>query len=181
MNIFYVDVCPVVAAQSLVDRHVVKMILESAQLLSTAHRVLDGNKIETIKNNRKYTSFKMEDMYLDTILLQATHVNHPSAIWCRESGYNYDWLYNHFVSLMVEYTKRYGKYHSYYRSDLMECLSVWPEKIPLVPMTQIPCAMDDQYKISDDPVTNYRNYYITGKKHIHSWRNTDPPPWIVSS
>ena len=88
MNIFYVDQSPVLAAQALADKHVVKMILESAQILSTAHRVLDGAKIVIKKNNRKHTSWKLLNNR-DTVLCQATHVNHPSCVWARESTHNY--------------------------------------------------------------------------------------------
>ena len=66
MNIFYLDRNPVVAAQMMCDKHVVKMILESAQILSTAHRVLDG------------------DEHADNVgMYKMTHKNHPSTIWVR--------------------------------------------------------------------------------------------------
>ena len=95
MNIFYLDRDPVIAAQMMCDKHVVKMILESAQMLSTAHRVLDG------------------DEYADRRgLYKLAHKNHPSTIWVRSSLENYTWLYDHMVALMEEYTYRYGKHHA---------------------------------------------------------------------
>ena len=95
MNIFYLDRHPIKAAQMMCDKHVVKMILESAQMLSTAHRVLDG------------------DEYADEVgLYKMAHKNHPSTIWVRSSLENYTWLYDHMVALMVEYTYRYGKHHA---------------------------------------------------------------------
>jgi hypothetical protein len=92
MNIFYLDRDPVIAAQMMCDKHVVKMILESAQMLSTAHRVLDG------------------DEYANKMgLYKLAHKNHPSTIWVRTSSENYRWLFNHYDALMQEYTYRYDK------------------------------------------------------------------------
>ncbi len=91
MNIFYTDSDPKIAAQNMVDRHVVKMILESAQLLSTAHRLIDSES--------------------EDILYKSTHINHPSSIWTRENSANYDWLYEHFIALGEEYTHRYSRKH----------------------------------------------------------------------
>lgn len=84
MNIFYLDSDPVVCAQMHCDKHVVKMILESCQLLSTAHRVLDGHStIEKSASGRNVKRWYLNDLR-QGILYGATHINHPSAIWCRE-------------------------------------------------------------------------------------------------
>ena len=84
MNIFYVDPDPGTAAQCLVDKHVVKMILESAQLLSTAHRLLDGIEFEgKSKSGRKARRWLLPDSR-DYTMYAATHINHPSAVWCRQ-------------------------------------------------------------------------------------------------
>jgi len=102
LNIFFVDSDPVVAAQSLVDKHVVKMILESAQLLSTAHRLLDGEEFEgKTKTGRKAKRWKLHDAR-ENVIYSATHINHPSAVWCRQSVENYNWLVDHFFALMLE-------------------------------------------------------------------------------
>ncbi len=169
MNIFYVDTDPVVAAQSLVDKHVVKMILESAQLLSTAHRVLDGEKI-----GKKWV---LPDGR-ETLIYKATHINHPSAIWCRTSVENYLWLVEHMYGLLSEYRYRYDKKHKCY--DVAFHLQSPPYNLKEWAMTPMPCAMDDEYKISSDPVTNYRNYYNKGKASLHKWKNRQAPDWIIS-
>jgi hypothetical protein len=89
MNIFYVHPDPVICAQQHVDKHVVKMILEYAQLLSTAHRVLDGSiSVGVSDKGRKKTSYKLADDR-DAVLYSATHLNHPSAKWARHSLANY--------------------------------------------------------------------------------------------
>ena len=95
MNIFYLDRDPKIAAQLACDKHVVKMILESAQMLCTAHRVLDGD--EPADHGGMY---------------KMVHKNHPSTIWTRTSEMNYQWHWRYFDSLLKEYTHRYGKHHA---------------------------------------------------------------------
>ncbi len=177
VNIFYVNKDPMDAAQALVDKHVVKMILESAQLLSTAHRVLDGNEVEgKTKTGRKARRWVLSDARED-VLYQATHINHPSAIWCRQSVKNYDWLVDHFFGLMSEYTHRYKKIHACY-GDLSFMLQSPPHNLKEWDWTPMPSAMDEQYIISKDSLTNYRNYYKLGKVKFHQWTNRQPPEWI---
>ena len=101
MNIFFLlkldsetNVWAKECARLHVDKHVVKMILEYAQLLSTGHRVLDGEEFIDDSGKRKVKRWKL-DNELDNILYKATHSKHPSAIWCRETSENYKLLYNH--------------------------------------------------------------------------------------
>lgn len=196
MNIFYLSESPVECAQSMVDRHVVKMILETAQLLSTAHRVLDGVCTEItyrtpdvvmplpfedrtiIKpgKNRKKKVWTLNDSRHD-ILYSATHINHPSAIWARTSVKNYLWLVDHLFALGDEYTYRYGKVHLTMKKLGYE-IQAPPFNLKDYDWTPMPSCMDKQYIISDDPILNYRNYYREGKKHIHAWKRRDPPKWI---
>ena len=111
MNIFFIDPNPTQAAEWMVDKHVVKMILESAQLLSTAHRILDGVEYQgQSQSGRKARRWKLLDQR-ENVLYSATHINHPSAVWCRASVENYNWLVDHFYALMGEYTYRYNKQH----------------------------------------------------------------------
>jgi len=177
VNIFYIDGDPIKAAQSLVDKHCIKMVLESAQLLSTAHRLLDGEEfIGKTKTGRKAKRWKLYDSRED-VLYQATHINHPSAVWCRKSVENYNWLADHLHALLQEYTHRYGKKHKV-EGDLSYMLMSPPKNLQEYDMTTMPSAMADEYKISDDPVVNYRNYYKLGKASMHSWKNRQPPEWI---
>lgn len=161
MNIFYVDRNANSAAQALVDKHVVKMVLETAQLLSTAHRVLDGDPLPDGRENHLY---------------KATHINHPSSKWVRQSNNNYNWLFAHFLALLDEYTYRYEKEHKC--AGLVRYLMVPPKNIPSGYFTPPTCAMDEQYKISNDALENYRYYYNEGKKHLHSWKKRPVPHWI---
>lgn len=176
INIFYVETCPKQAAISMVDKHTVKMILETAQLLSTAHRILDGREVagktRTNRNVKRWTLYDERE----TVMYVATHVNHPSAIWCRQSIQNYDWLVEHFFALNDEYSYRYGKKHKCY--DMGYWLQSPPKNLEIYDWTTMPSCMDKQYIISEDPLINYRNYYNKGKKHIHAWKKRNPPNWI---
>ena len=176
MNIFYLSNNPTEAAQMMVDKHVVKMIVETAQLLSTAHRLVDGKEyIEYAASGRKIKRWKLDDSRND-ILYSATHITHPSAIWTRESTQNYAWLVNHFFALCDEYTHRYGKIHSTYLK-LSEYIKNPPNNLKKVEFTDPPLAMPDIYK-SKIAIDSYRNYYKFGKSHIHKWTNRPQPIWI---
>ena len=186
MNIFYIDECPVQAAEWMVDRHVVKMILESAQLLSTAHRLLDGTEIplevrieqeDGTTKIRKKKWWALHDARED-VIYSATHINHPSAVWVRSSVENYNWLVEHFFALMNEYKFRYEKQHKCF-GELSYMLQSPPKNLKEWDMTTVPSAMDDKYIISNDPVTNYRNYYKHGKTHLFSWKKREVPEWLA--
>lgn len=182
MNIFYLDESPKQCAEWMVDKHVVKMILETAQLLSTAHRILDGTQYEvTLQNTETGKLRKKKAWVLDDdrnhILYSATHVNHPSAIWCRQSVENYNWLVEHLFALSDEYTYRYGKTHKTIQKLGYE-IQAPPNNLRDYDMTPMPSCMADEYIISDDPVENYRNYYKFGKTRMHKWTKREVPEWI---
>lgn len=177
MNIFAIESDPIDCAMSMVDKHVVKMILETAQLLSTAHRVLDAEHLyfDKSKNGRNIKRWKLPDER-DQHLYSATHVNHPSAVWARASNNNYNWLYCHFCGLLAEYTYRYGKVH---KCDAMrEWLQYPPRNIPVGYLTPVTPAMPDEYKVPGDSVTSYRNYYRGAKQRMHKWTKREAPEWI---
>ena len=177
MNIFYISHDPTQAAEWMVDKHVVKMILESAQLLSTAHRILDGQEIEgKTQTGRKAKRWILPDAR-EGIIYTATHINHPSAVWCRTSVQNYDWLVDHMFALMREYTHRYGKTHKCY-GEISYMLQSPPKNLKDWDWTPMPSCMADEYIISDDPIINYRNYYREGKKNLHKWTNRIQPEWL---
>jgi hypothetical protein len=186
MNIFYLSDNPVQAAEWMVDKHVVKMILESAQLLSTAHRLLDGQEIQLeinflddddkIIKTRKKKVWRLHDSR-EHVVYSATHINHPSAVWARSSIENYNWLVDHFFALMQEYTYRYEKKHKCY-GEISATLASPPKNLQEYDMTTMPSAMAPEYIISDDPVVNYRNYYKHGKVHLHNWKKRERPEWM---
>lgn len=155
MNIFYLHENPIIAAQHHCDKHVVKMILETAQMLSTAHRVLDNVETDNI--------YKL------------THKNHPSSIWVRESSENYKWSYELFIGLLNEYTFRYNKIHK--SSRLIDYLKYTPKNISNKKFIEPPLAMPDEYK-SNSTIESYRKYYNKEKLSFARWTKRNKPAWI---
>lgn len=181
MNIFYVHPDPVICAQQHVDKHVVKMILEYAQLMSTAHRVIDGTEVQGLsKSGRKAKRWHLPDDR-DEILYKASHINHPSAKWCRHSVHNYNFLFKLWVELMREYHYRYGKIHSSMR--LAKHLQNPPNNIEVGEFSAPWRAMPDEYKVDrsepDYTVKSYRNYYNGAKSNMFSWKKRQTPDWIT--
>lgn len=143
MNIFYLHPNPIKAPTYLYNKHSVKMILETAQMLCTAHHIAGD------PNDAPY---------------KAAFVNHPSTKWARSSKQNYQWLYDYFVSLCIEYHKRYNRTHMT-AIKCIEPLEKVPHNIPDSGFTQPPQCMPDKYK-TDCSLQAYWRYYIGAKSHI---------------
>lgn len=155
MNIFVLDTCPTLAAQMQCDKHVVKMTLETAQLLCTAQRQAG------VANNVLYAS---------------THLNHPCSVWTRATTANYKWLYAHFCALCDEYSHRYKRQHL---SDfkLRQLLSITPP-VPIGTLTNFALAMPEPY-MQCSPVESYRAYYQSKQASFKvTWTNRQPPSWF---
>jgi hypothetical protein len=179
MNIFYLHTDTKECAKQHLDKHVVKMILEYAQLLSTAHRLLDGYEYEGKSvSGRKAMRWKLDDSREDNLYM-ASHMKHPSGIWCRETSRNYMWLYSLWRDLMIEYTFRYGKHHV--AEKLIPFLDNLPKNIKFDGMTPMPQCMPDDYKVPDDSIQAYHNYYIGDKQRFAVWTNRPIPEWYVSA
>ena len=155
MNIFYLDRDPIKAAQVQYNKHVVKMILESAQMLCTAHH----HYAELLSQDDSYIPYKK------------AHYNHPSTIWCRENSEQYLWLYDHMIALGNEYTKRYNKIHLTI-TKCADILQATPAGIPLGIFEEPPQCMPEQYKVAGCSVTAYWNYYEQ-EKHTVAAKNED--------
>jgi hypothetical protein len=179
MNIFALHLDPKTCAQMHVDKHVVKMILEYSQLLSTAHRVLDGQEYVDSSSGRRIKRWKLTNSFAgDDLLYKATHVNHPSAIWARESKANYQWLAYLLVELCKEYTHRYGKVHKCESDGLVKWLvNCIPENISNKPFTHPTPAMPEHYRVKGDSIQSYRNYYVGDKQRMASWKTRPVPEW----
>lgn len=182
MNIFYLSSNPIEAAKYHLDKHVVKMILESAQLLCTAHRIIDGTpqkqqKLTKTGKSKLVTRYVLPNESADKLMYSATHINHPCAVWCRDSINNYMWLYELFVALCDEYTFRYGKKH---KTDLLlrDVLRTAPVSISHSPFTTPAQAMPEEYRHSD-PVVAYRQYYIGAKATFAKWTSRPVPSWFI--
>jgi hypothetical protein len=178
MNIFYLHPDPRICAEFHNDKHVVKMIIEYAQLMSTAHRVLDGEEyIDLTANGRKIKRWRLPDER-EQELMKASHMNHPSGVWTRASDLNYLWLYQLWRQLLVEYTHRYGKNHSCER--LINALSVIPKNIKIGFFTEPTPAMPDDVKVLGDSLASYRNYYTKNKTHLAKWKKRSVPDWYTT-
>lgn len=155
MNLFVLDTDPYEAARFHCDKHVVKMTLEAAQLLSTAHR-LNGNAYPQV--------------------YKSTHIHHPCTKWVCKSSANYQWGYEYFRCLAAEYTYRYDKIHkSWHKLGIL--LSNTPNLIPIDDLTPFALAMPDKYKQAD-PVKSYRAYYIGDKSRMFKFTHRRIPHWI---
>lgn len=157
MNVFVLHRDPVKCARAHCDKHVVKMILETAQLLSTAHHELSPARVPVG-------------------IYKSTHRNHPCAIWCRATSGNYQWLYELGVALCDEYTHRYGKVHK--TAAVLAVLRKLPRGIQHGARTRWPLAMPDECKVSTSAVRSYRQYYREAKARILSYTNRQPPRWL---
>jgi hypothetical protein len=156
MNIFILDYDQDANVRAYVDKHVIKMVTEYAQMLSTAVRLTTG---------------------LD-VGYKVTHQNHRCSVWTRESLSNWLWLRDLTEKLNGEYRYRYQK-----DVDIMSCLVARDLPLPNIEdrgLTPFPLAMPDVCKV-DDAVQSYRNYYIIKKQHIASWKRRPDPEWFVRS
>ena len=159
MNIFYLHESPKICAEMHLDKHCVKMLVEYAQIMSTAHRELD-----IISKNS----------LMDVTLYKSTHKNHQTNVWVRQSKENYEWLYEMWLCLHKEYQIRYGE-HKYHKSvaKLKSILKNPPMHISDNEFTEPIQAMPDDVK-DDCTVTAYRDYYIKYKRSFATWKTTTP-------
>jgi hypothetical protein len=154
MNIFFLDTDTRKIAEYHCDKHVVKMILETAQLLCGVHHVSESRYI---------------------IPYKLSHKNHPCSIWARNSLSNYLYLCELGLDLCKEYTYRYGKRHK--SQDVIEWCLVHKPNITDIGFTEPAKAMPDEYKV-DDAVESYRNYYMGAKSGFAVWKNREKPFWF---
>tara|TARA_X000001036_G_scaffold324941_1_gene303516 strand:+ start:713 stop:1165 length:453 start_codon:yes stop_codon:yes gene_type:complete len=150
MNIFVLDKNPHVAAMYACDRHVVKMILESAQMLCSVQP--EG-----------------------TAPYKRAFYNHPCTKWVRASSANYDWLIEHALALCAEYSRRYGKVHK--SEKVIDWCDANRPELPDVGLTPFAQAMPEDYK-NKDAVEAYRTYYRNDKRRFATWKDVDPPTWF---
>jgi len=183
MNIFHLHEDPEICAYWHIDKHIVKMPTEYAQLLSTAHRMLDGEfyileKKDKLGRTRKVQRWRMMDNREEGIF-HACHYNHPSTIWTRSSKENYEFLFNLYKASLKEYTNRYGKEHGSGRP--LPYLATAPTNIPSQGLQEMPQAMKmyPECMVPNDPILAYRNYYNVAKHQFAKWKHNDPPPWFT--
>jgi hypothetical protein len=180
MNLFILDTDPVQAARLQCDKHVVKMIVESGQMLSTAHRMLDGELTARPSKSGKTTVkyWKLPDDRED-VLYKAVHMGHPCTVWTMESSQNYNWHLIHFAALLDEYSYRYDKVHA--TDSLKPYLVNMPKNIKIGKITPFKLAMGSNPECINeaDPVGSYRKFYQTKKDRFKmAWTKRDIPEWF---
>jgi hypothetical protein len=158
MNLFFIDRCPIKSAQQLCDKHVVKMVLETAQMCSTAMH--EWGFARHLKHVYK-TAYK----------------NHPMTVWVRDNRDNFAWAVNHGLEIGKEYTRRYGKLHK--STKVLEEMDFWWVHDNYSNHTTPPQCMPDEFKC-DDYVEAYRAYYRKDKAHILQWTGRPVPEWIAT-
>jgi hypothetical protein len=178
MNIFVLSECPVESAEMMCDKHIPKMIVEAAQMLSTAHRMVDGSmeKRPSKSGKRMVNYYVHPNSNLESALYKAVHHYHPCTVWTMESKANYTWHYTHFLALCSEFKHRFNKPHLT-EEKLSEVLSVPPANILDIERTPFALAMA-QFPaciVKDNPVQSYRNYYHTAKSFA-KWEKSRPAP-----
>ena len=156
MNIFALHKNPDICARWHCDKHVIKMILESAQMICTTHHLHPSGNYD--------------------IPYKKTHENHPCAKWVRSSMSNYLWLLNLVKALNTEYRFRYDKQVNHKSYDVVQTLPL-PD-ISDIGMTDFARAMPDEYKILDNVVCSYRFYYKFGKTNILHYTKRNSPSWL---
>ena len=180
MNIFVLDNCPITSAMWQCDKHVPKMIVESAQMLSTTHRILDGTlEKQPSKSGKTMVKYYKLNDSRENLFYKAVHFSHPCTVWTMESVENYEWHYTHFWALCQEYTYRYGKVHKSDR-ELREILSHLPDNIPRGDQTDFKLAMKSNPEcMFEDPVKSYRAFYQTKQHRFNmAWTKRSVPEWF---
>lgn len=154
MNVFFTNNDPIIAASEHCHKHQTKMIVEYAQLMSTAHHVLDG------------------DNAIDGIY-KSTHVNHPSAVWVRKAGIHYCWVFKCARELCRLYTERTGKVHK--TEAVIHALGIPPRNISVSPFYEPPVCAPDEFKavaVFNGAAKAYRDYMLF---KFDEWRNREKP------
>ena len=164
MNLFILDENPQKAARYHVDRHVVKMPTETAQMISF------------IYHDTEFWDDKIPDFMMG---FSKTHYKHPCSIWMRESLENFLYACQLGMELYKEYQFRYNQPEKHLRArQIFEFALQTPPKLPKLGLTPFAQAMDEQFIRFFCPIQNYREYYREGKKHLHTWKNRDTPPFL---
>ena len=184
MNIFVLDESPILAARYHCDKHVVKLVLENAQMLCAAHWIGWQKMLKVDSGLKRREHMELLSSKIDPRLRppwKMTHAAHPCTQWTQRAWGNYMWLSLHGMELCREYTRRYGKVHK------SEEIHRWLNRV--IPptfegttdtpngITPFAVAMPETYKIPDDPVASYRAYYIGEKSRFAKWKTGNQPSW----
>jgi len=190
MNIFALHPNPRKAARWHVDKHVIKMLLETCQLLYTVHWIYG---YPTLKQHRSAIALSRAHYSLpipasmESAPASATgqigyrpcHIHHPCARWARQTVGNYMWLAQLGIHLAEEYTYRFGKRHAC-EAHIQWLVQHRPPSIPCVPLRPFAIAMAEEYRVSRNPFIAYRHYYRTSKaeRGLIAYTGRNVPHWL---
>ena len=160
MNIFILHTDIQQNVQQYVDKHVVKMPLESAQMLCTVANELYGKQVAPYKS---------------------THINHPCTIWARQSKQNFEYLFALMVAIDIERQYRFNSTENHLSVTKLIQANIlqYADMLPNIGLTDFAQCMPEQYKVANDTVSAYRNYYNGGKRNLFKWTKRNTPDWIV--
>lgn len=193
VNVFYLDHDPELAARAHCDRHVLKMVIETAQLLSAVWHTVAPDALESTIGSTD-PAFPLHPLtaqleakvpfgqvfFIGNQLIYApTHLNHPAVEWARESRGCYDWLWRLGAALADEYTFRYRKLHA--TRHVLRTLERPPPGLPAGEHSEPPLVMPEEFFVTAsgyaDAVDSYRKYYLEGKRHLLTYTRRAPPSW----
>ena len=164
MNIFILNEDPYVAADNLCDKHKVKMLIETCQMLSAVLDVRGRKGLSTELELPQYPK---------------AHIKHPCTIWACESYINAQWLVKHLHGISQSYAKTYprkehklAKHYEVYSREIQHCAFPIMDK-----RTEFVQAMPDEYKVKQDAVSAYKNYYLMDKTFA-KWK-LGAPKWYT--
>ncbi len=183
MNIFALSKSPSQSAIEMLDKHIVKMPTETCQMLHT--NILYMQYIQVMGKKPQLKDLKAYHKKLGSELMKPAMLNHPSTIWARQSLANFEWLFDHALSLCDEYQNRYNKCHGSL-NRIHRCVNygslVFNHSYPASGLTPVTIAMFDKYRLPQEEHTwdfvirSYRHYYLEGKWEFATWK-TQPPNW----
>jgi len=189
MNIFALHPHPRKAARWHVNQHVVKMLLETCQLLYTAHWILFYPDLAEYTSAIKFSKAQKQEevpeyMWSAPVCVSTQeptyrpcHPHHPCAVWTRQCSGNYLWLAQLGLELAKEFRHRFGSEHAC-EVHIQWLADNLPLSIPMAPRKGFAIAMDESYRISKDPIRCYRNYYRMGKVTLHKYTKRHSPHWL---
>lgn len=166
MNIFYLDHDVSRVAYDLCDKHIVKMIVESAQMLSSVKRMYDGDK-----------NFQLgaDDAHLYQMLGKA-HIKHPSTQWTMLNTSTYQWHVSLFAAMLTEYERRYARQHSAH--TMLDLFEEVPKRLATGQFVDPYPAMKPEYlKLSLSVADRYRTFYCGEKWFFSKWKHNEIPDW----
>jgi|TARA_Y100000015_G_C2395816_1_gene92734 hypothetical protein len=180
MNIFALSKDPKESARQMLDKHIVKMPTESCQMLHT--NALFNEFVDRYGYEPSLKRLKEYHQEIESTLMKPAMLNHPSTIWARQSIHNTMWLFEHAITLCVEYTYRYGKVHGTHARILSTPIDYDGDSKLATP---VDVAMADIYRIGNEygghcwefVIDSYRHYYLEGKWKFAEWRKDRMPNW----